>query len=154
MQQLCIAFKESLNNLSVDLDYYSSRPKDNLFTAPRLNAISMADEAHILYTNTKKPVDLQRVSSMVDSKELTFLTEEDRLIEDRKFHKWFSYGRIAYGITFIMSIIGIVASIGMCFYCYKIRKISPILGTALVQSDKDSGISIAEKALKVFKENI
>ena len=74
----------------------------------RLNAISMSDEAHILYTNTKKPVGLERVIVMIQSSEQSFLTQEDGLIEESKFEKWFTAGKIASGLTFLFSLMGIV----------------------------------------------
>ena len=71
------SFKHELSNLSAEFDYYKSMTKEKLFTPPRLNAISMSDEALILYTNTKKPVGLERVIGMIQSSEQSFLTEED-----------------------------------------------------------------------------
>ena len=96
----------------------------------------MSEEAHILYTNTKKPVGLERVIAMIQSSEQSFLTEEDRLIEESKFEKWFTAGKIASGLTFLFSLMGILLAIVMFCYCCRQNTIKSLLAAAVATADQ------------------
>ena len=145
-------FKHELGNLNAEFDYYKSMTKKKLSTPPRLNAISMSDEAHILYTNTKKPVGLERVIAMIQSSELSFLTQEDRLIEESKFEKWFTACKIASGLTFLFSLMGIVSAIVMFCYCCRQNTIKSLLVAAVAKADQVLKASASDIGYNITKD--
>ena len=67
------------------------------------------------------------------------------MIEESKFEKWFSAGKIAYGITFLFSLIGILVAIVMCCYCYRQDTIKTLLAAAVATADEVPKASASDR---------
>ena len=122
---------DSIKNLSLDMNYYATFSTEINYGPPHLTTVKLSNDDEILYTNPKQPVGLQRVIDMIKSNHKTFLPGNDRLKDESSFDHWFDNDKIAYGITFLMSITGIICAIITFIFCYRQGKIGSILGTLL-----------------------
>lgn len=113
-------------------DYFSLFYNELNITVPELKVVETINRSKILYDRSRDGVEFHKIITALNKNEEVYLETEDKISRERQlaFSTWFSGKRIGLGITFIMSLIGIVCLIIFVCYCYRQNK-QNILGKAM-----------------------
>ena len=84
--------------------------------------MQVLNRSQVLHEPSHDGVAFQKVKDMLACDRQQFLAAEDLLAEQNKIKGWFSGGNIARGLTFVLSLVGVVAAIIFIAYCYKQHK--------------------------------
>ena len=119
---------DGFHNLEMDIyKLYDISPNVSL---PDLDIIHNKD-FDVADTNTDIPVNLNQLAKVVQHKRTLYLSSEDKIGSELKFENWFSSSNKAIGITFISSILGLVAMILTIYVCVKSHRFATIAGALI-----------------------
>ena len=104
---------------------------DSNSTFPMLKPMVNMDDKNVLNTNQARPVPLKKIIDILASNKASYLNPEDYAMEQSKINNWFKYNNLALGITFIMSVLGILSFGLFCVTCVQNMSTRSLVATAV-----------------------
>ena len=113
-------------------DYFSLFYNEMNISVPQLRVVETINRSKILYDRPRDGVEFHKIIKALNNDEKMYLETEDKISRDRelKFHNWFNGNHTGLGVTFGLSLIGVICLIVFCCYCIRQRK-QNVLGKAM-----------------------
>lgn len=113
-------------------DYFSLFYNEMNITVPQLRVVETINRSKILYDRPRDGVEFHKIIKALNQDEEVYLETEDKISRERqlKFSNWFSGSHVGLGVTFILSLIGVICLIIFICYCYRQRR-QDVLGKAM-----------------------
>ena len=153
--------KELSDASDKNLEYFKSALNDTNYNIPSFRVLEKVNNSEVLYDKPETGVELDRVVDIIKSQKEVYLSADDLIQleevinEKDDLESWFTLNRIELGLTFLMSIFGVISTIiTICFcvhYC-KGNKYASVISTMLQHPPIVKAAAVEDSATIAYNE--
>ena len=153
--------KDMIEKQKQELEYYIADSSNINYETPSINVLEKTNNSQVLYDKPETGVELNRVIDIIKSNKHVYLSADDMIQledvanDDENLKEWFQLNKIELGITFVMSLFGVISSLAtICFcvhYC-KRQKYAAVLSAMLQNPQMVKAVKLDDDATIAFNE--